>query len=204
VFARSTVGVEKVTTPLAGVPEVVPPSVAPRGFASEIVTTFVAPATGFPAASSTVTVTAGAIATPEVALEGPCVKTSFAGVPAPETLKGALVPATEAPVAESVSPAPRALTERFENVATPFTAFTVVDPASVPGPLSARVIAAVEAVTVLPTASRTDTWTGGVRVARGAVLDGWTVKASAAGEPVALSKGTLVAGLSPLDETTSV
>src|SRR5512138_2526037 len=71
--------------------------------------------------------------------------------------------------------------ERLENVATPFTAGTVVVPESVPPPglvPIATVMLAVELVTVLVNASCTVTCTAGAIATPAVALDGWNVKAS--------------------------
>lgn len=64
---------------------------------------------------------------------------------------------------------------RFEKVATPPTAFTVVVPPSVPLPglfPMAMVTAAVEVVTVLPFASSTITVTAGAMEVPAAAIEG--------------------------------
>src|SRR5512147_923864 len=71
--------------------------------------------------------------------------------------------------------------DRLENVATPATAATVVEPDSVPPPgllPMATVMLAVELVTVLPNASCTATCTAGLIATPAVTFDGWTVKAS--------------------------
>src|SRR3954447_19537144 len=70
---------------------------------------------------------------------------------------------------------------RSENVATPFTALTVVDPDRVP-PLgfapSAIVIVPLKLVATFPAASRAVTWTAGEIGLPAVALLGWTVNAS--------------------------
>src|SRR5687767_15170560 len=71
--------------------------------------------------------------------------------------------------------------DRFEKVATPATADTVVVPDSVPPPglvPIATVTLAVELVTVFPNASCTVTCTAGLSAAPAVALVGCTVKAS--------------------------
>src|SRR6185369_10510388 len=71
--------------------------------------------------------------------------------------------------------------DRVENVATPFTADTVVVPESVPPPglvPIATVMLAVELITVLLKASCTVTCTAGEIDAPAVVLVGWVVTAS--------------------------
>src|SRR5512133_1232260 len=71
--------------------------------------------------------------------------------------------------------------DRLENVATPFTADTVVVPESVPLPgllPMATVMLALELVTVLLKASCTVTCTAGLIATPAVAFAGWTVKAS--------------------------
>src|SRR5512145_3090436 len=71
--------------------------------------------------------------------------------------------------------------DRLENVATPFTAATVVVPDSVPLPglvPMATVTLAVELVTVLSNGSRTVTCTAGAIATPATAPVGWTVNAS--------------------------
>src|SRR5438094_5132885 len=81
---------------------------------------------------------------------------------------------------------PAMLRLKFENVATPFAAVTVVAPARVPCaglvPI-ANVMLVVAVVTVLPWASWTATCTAGVFAAPAAALLGCTVKTSFAAAP---------------------
>src|SRR6267154_2321712 len=72
---------------------------------------------------------------------------------------------------------------KSENVATPFTAFTVLVPDNVPGrsrpPLCpmAIVTGPLYPAIVLPAASTTLTSTGGVIVVKGSARCGWTLNA---------------------------
>src|SRR5437764_676561 len=71
--------------------------------------------------------------------------------------------------------------ERFEKLATPLTAATLMVPDSVPPPglaPIATVMLAVELVTVLLNASCTVTCTAGATATPAVALVGWTVKAS--------------------------
>src|SRR5512146_584966 len=99
--------------------------------------------------------------------------------------------------------------DRLENVATPFTADTVVRPDSVPPPglvPMATVTLAVEVVTVLPNASCTVTCTAGERLAPAIALSGggWTVKASFEAAPTVMVKAVDVAPASGADAAVSV
>src|SRR5206468_2145907 len=74
----------------------------------------------------------------------------------------------------------RAMMLNFENVATPFTAFTLVVPDSVPPPgfaPSATVIRPVKPVTTFPASSSADTRTAGI-VWPACVVCGCVVKAT--------------------------
>ena len=76
--------------------------------------------------------------------------------------------------------------DRFPNVATPFTAFTVFVPLNAPLPgfvPMATVTVAVLPVTMLLFASSTWTVTAGVIAAPAAVLEGWTPKTSLVAGP---------------------
>src|SRR5437870_12125441 len=82
---------------------------------------------------------------------------------------------------------------RFETVATPFTAATLVVPARVPPPglvPIAMVTVPVKPATVLPASSCAATCTGGEIGLPAVVVLGWTTNASrvAAGEVVARSE----------------
>src|SRR4051812_36753437 len=74
--------------------------------------------------------------------------------------------------------------ERFEKLATPLTAATLVVPDSVPPPglaPMASATVAVELVAVLPNASCTVTCTDGAMATPAVAVDGWTENASLAG-----------------------
>jgi hypothetical protein len=106
--------------------------------------------------SVTATVTAGEIDVPAVVLVGCWTNASLVAAPG-EMLNAELVAPVSVPdEALSVYPVPALSIDRFENVATPLTALTLVVPESVPllgfVPI-AIVIDAVEVVTVLPPAS---------------------------------------------------
>ena len=97
-------------------------------------------------------------------------------------VNGALVaPVRPAAVAVSVYGLPALSMLRFEKVATPFTAPTVVVPDSVP-PLgfepNAIVIEPVKVASVLPAPSRAATCTGGEITLPAVAPLGWTVNAS--------------------------
>ena len=86
----------------------------------------------------------------------------------------------------SLYPDPARSIERFENVATPLTAFTVVVPLSVPAPglvPIVRVIGLEALVTVCPSASWIVTRTAGVTAAPAVAFDGCTVKARRVAAP---------------------
>jgi hypothetical protein len=79
---------------------------------------------------------------------------------------------------------------RFENVATPFTAFTVFVPERVPPDglvWMAMVIAFVAVETIFPNESSTVTCTAGAIEAPVVTLEGCTVNASFAGVPAAVT-----------------
>src|SRR5260370_12034749 len=118
------------------------------------VTLVVAPVTVLPTASCTVTTVV--IALPAVALAGCVVKASLLGAPGVR-LKALLVaPVRPVAAAVSVYPLPALSILRVENVATPFTAATVVVPDRVPlaGLLPTATVTIVAApVTGFPAAS---------------------------------------------------
>jgi len=90
---------------------------------------------------------------------------------------------------------------RFAKVATPATAAIVVVPPRVPpeGLAPNATVTLVDAdVTVLPRASSTVTWTGGLIAAPGVTLVGWTAKANLAAGPACTSKAAEVAPIRPL------
>src|SRR5213596_3562376 len=96
---------------------------------------------------------------------------------------------------------------KVENVATPFTAATVVVPERVPlaglVPI-ASVMLVVAVVTVFPWASWTVTCTAGVFAAPAAALLGWTVKTSFAAAPALMLNALLVAPVRPAAVAVSV
>src|SRR2546425_10347562 len=86
-------------------------------------------------------------------------------------------PAGPVALAASVYPVPTLSMLTFANVATPFTAATLVVPASVPPPGLLTIASAtlpVNGVAVLPCASCAVTCTAGVIAAPGVPLEGWT------------------------------
>ncbi len=90
---------------------------------------------------------------------------------------------------------------RSPNDATPATASSVTVPESTPPPgfvPMARVMLAVDEVTVFPLASCTVTDTGGTMVAPATAFEGCTVNASLAAAPGVTSKAVLVAPVSPV------
>src|SRR5207244_2171154 len=172
----------------------------PPGFASSATVTVPAhPGDVFPCASCAVPCTAGVIAAPAVVLLGCTLNTSWLAVPA-AILKPALVrEVTPEPVALSVYPVPTLLILRLANVATPFTAATLVVPESVPPPgfaSSATVTVPVNPVAVFPSASSAVTCTAGVIVAPAVVLLGSTVNTTWAAAvmlaPAAVDDGSTV------------
>src|SRR5512140_726164 len=96
---------------------------------------------------------------------------------------------------------------RFEKMAAPPAAATVVVPPSVPphGLLPiANVMLAVELVTVFPNASCTVTCTAGEMEAPAVALLGWTVKATLEAAAGLMLNAEEVAPVSPDDAATSV
>src|SRR5436189_264607 len=95
---------------------------------------------------------------------------------------------------------------RFEKVATPLAAATVLVPARVPFaglvPI-ASVMVVVAVVTVLPWASWTATCTAGVIAAPAAALLGCTVKTSFAAAPALMLNAVLVALVRPVADALS-
>src|SRR5947209_3953709 len=97
--------------------------------------------------------------------------------------------------------------ERFEKVATPLEAATVVVPESVPEPglvPIATVTLADELVTVLRTAAWSVAWTAGLMATPAVALGGWTEKASLLAAPGLMLIPLEVAPVSPLDEAARV
>src|SRR6266566_7613029 len=96
---------------------------------------------------------------------------------------------------------------KVENVATPFTAATVVVPARVPlaglVPI-ATVMLVVAVVTVLPWASWTATCMAGVIAAPAAAFLGCTVKTSFAAAPAPMLNALLVAPVTAVADAVSV
>src|SRR5438874_1712545 len=96
---------------------------------------------------------------------------------------------------------------RFEKVATPLTAATVLVPArgSVAGLVGiASVMLVVAVVTGLPWASWTATCTAGVIAAPATALLGCTVKASFVAAPTPMLNALLVAPVRPVADAISV
>ena len=204
----STDSPENVATPLAAATVVVPESVPLPGFApSATVTVPVNPVAVFPCASCAVTWTAGVIAAPAVVLLGCTLNTSWLAVPAVMLKPPLVADVTPVAAALSVKPVPTLLMLRFANVATPFTAATLVVPESVPPPgfgLSATVTVPVNPVAVFPCASCAVTCTAGVIAVPAVVLLGWTLNTSWLTVPDVTLNAALVAGLSPLAAPVSV
>src|SRR2546430_3412033 len=96
---------------------------------------------------------------------------------------------------------------KSENVATPFAALAAVVPESIPPPGLFRIAAVtlcVAAVTVLPNASWTATWTAGLIAPPDRVARGWITKASCDAAPAVMANGALVALVRPLAEAPSL
>src|SRR6185295_2587784 len=171
-----------VATPATAATVVVPDSVPPPGLAPmATVMLAVELGTRLPNASCTVTCTAGAIATPAVALVGCTVKASRFAAAGLMLNADEVAPVSAPEAAVSVYPFPALSMDRLANVATPPTAVTVVVPDSVPLPglvPIATVTLAVEPVTVLPNASCTVTCTAGATATPAVALVGCTVKAT--------------------------
>src|SRR5262245_59874393 len=96
---------------------------------------------------------------------------------------------------------------KLENVATPYTAATVVVPASVALPglaPKAMLTLPAHAVATLQLMSLGETTTAGAIATPGSVLVGWTVKSSPLAAPAVMLNAPLVALVTPLAEATSV
>src|SRR5512146_3599954 len=92
--------------------------------------------------------------------------------------------------------------DRLENVATPFTADTVVVPDSVPPPglvPIATVMLALDVVTRLPVPSSTSTWTAGENATPATALVGWVANASRTAPPGWTSNGALSTDVNPTE-----
>src|SRR6185295_12602276 len=199
---------ENVATPLTAATVVVPESAPPPGLvpiatvmlAVELVTVLLN-------ASCTVTCTAGAIATPAIALDGWTVNATLAAA-AGLTLNAELDAPESAPdAAVRVYPTPALSIERLAKLATPFTAATVATPESVPPPglvPIATVTLAEELVTVLPNASCTATWTAGEMAAPAMVVVGCTVNATLLAAAGVMLNAADVAPVSGADAAVSV
>src|SRR4051812_45795538 len=97
--------------------------------------------------------------------------------------------------------------ERFEKLATPLTAATLVVPDSVPPPglaLMASATVAVELVAVLPNASCTITCTAGAMATPAVALDGWTENATFAGAAWLMVNAVEVVPVSGADAAANV
>src|SRR5512146_1091993 len=97
--------------------------------------------------------------------------------------------------------------DRLENVATPFTAISVVVPDSVPPPglvPMATVMMAVELVTVFPKASCTTTSTAGLIAPPAETLFGQALNASRYAAAGLMLNADEVAPVSPNDAAVSV
>src|SRR5437762_3533772 len=126
---------ENVATPLTAETVLVPDSVPPPGLVPmATVMLAVEPVTVLLNASCTVTCTDGAMAPPATALVGWTVKANSAAAGAVMVNADEVAPVSPAEAAVRVYPATALSMDRLENVATPFTAATVVAPESVPPP----------------------------------------------------------------------
>src|SRR5437016_9003641 len=156
--------------------------------------------TGFPSASSARTFTAGLIWWSATVVLGSVLNTSC--VAAPAVTSKALLAARASPVALAVNqkPVPVWLTVRSPNVATPFTAATVVVPPSVlPSPevpSNATVTFPVKAGTRFSAASRAVTRNDGASAVPAVAVVGSTVNASCVAGPGATSNAALVGATS--------
>ena len=164
-------------------PERVPP---PGLFCSASAIVWLAVVTRLPPASRTSTWTGGLMVAPLAAPDGCTRKPSCAAGPT-VTLKAAdVAPVSVVAAAVSVYPAPALSIASVPKLATPATAATLFVPPSVPAfglvPI-ASVTVFVAAVTRLPPASRTSTWTAGAMATPPVVLVGCTRKASFAAGP---------------------
>src|SRR5207244_1690752 len=172
----------KVATPLTAATVGVPARVPLAGLVPiASVMLVVAVVTVLPWASWIATCTAGVIAAPAAALLGGTVKTSFAAAPTP--MLNARLVAHVSPVAAADHVEPGAVLARLkvENVATPFTAATVLVAARVSLAClldALPVLLVVAVVTVLPWASWTATCMAGVIPAPATALLGCTMNAS--------------------------
>src|SRR6266550_1412320 len=200
--------VENVATPFTAGTITVPESVPPPGFVPIVTVTLpLKPVVAFPRPSWALTTTAGAIATPAVALLGWTVNASWLGVPG-VMLKAALVaPVTPVAAAASVYPVPALLILKVEKLATPLTAATLTAPESVPAlgllPI-ATVTFPVNPVAVFPCASRAVTCTAGAIATPAVAALGCTVNTSCVAAAGVTVKPALVAGLRPLVAAVSV
>src|SRR6267378_2588742 len=155
----------KVATPFTAATVFVPESVSAPGFVPiVIVTESAAVDTRLSYASRTATVTDGTNVQAAMRLPGCATNTSCAAAPG-LILNAELVAAVNDPaLARSVYPVPTLLRDTLANVATPFTAFTVVVPESVPAPglaPNASVTAFVAVVARFPKASCSSMATAG-------------------------------------------
>src|SRR5690242_7963840 len=181
---------------------VVPASVLPPGLLpSVIVTVPVKLGAGFPAASSAVTCTDGAMAAPASVFDGWTVNTSCAAVPGAMSNAVLVIGVNPEAAAVNVYPAPALLMVRSKNVATPPTAVTGVVPLSVP-PLgllaSAMLTDPVNPGTRFPSASSARTFTAGEIWCPATVVPGSVPKTSWVALPAVMLKEVLVAVLKPV------
>src|SRR5439155_563744 len=190
----------KVATPAIAANVLVPDNLPPAGFVPiETVTLPAKPVAVLPSASRAVTPTSVAIPAHALAVLGCTVKTSWVASPG-VIVNGALVaPSGPVALAVSVYPLPLLSRLRLENVATPPTTATVVEPDRVPPagfvPI-ATVTLSANPGTAFPHASRALTWTG-VSVFPADAPRGCAVKTSCAGRPALMAKGELVVPASP-------
>src|SRR6266542_1841731 len=190
--------------PPAAVTVVVPASVAPLVPVPTVRATVTFPANVvlvFPRPPTAATPT-GLSTLPASTSPGCPVNTSCTAAPALTSKPVLTTPATPLADAVSVYAVPVLSTRKFENVAIPATAATVVVPLSVPLELpvpgvSASVTLGLADPTVLPSASCTATGTAGLIVAPAMVALGWTVRTSFAGGPALTLNVVLVITGSP-------
>src|SRR2546427_232053 len=200
----------KVATPATAATVVVPDRLPPPGlFAIATVTLALKPVAVLPKASRAITSTWGVILAPAVAVLGCTLNSSSVAGPA-NTRNAALVDARPVAVAVTVYQASPLSIVRFEKVATPLTAATVVVPESVapliPVPAAiASVTFPVKLVTGVPDASSAVTWSAGAMTApavcesaASAVNTSWVAVEGT------MSKGALVAPVRPTAVVDSV
>jgi hypothetical protein len=180
---------EKFATPLVGVAVVVPESVPPPGLVPiATVIVLVAVLTVLSSTSRTVTLNVGSVP-PENVGPGCALNTSLVAGPAFTSKMLLTIEDRPVAVARSAYPEAALVIERLENVATPFTAETVVTPSRVaplPGLFAIeRKTLFVALSTVFPARSCTATLNVGI-VPTAVVLTGCAVNASLEGTATGL------------------